>query len=301
MSRLFDRYLAATVKKKVPMPVSWLQSLGLGTDGDAYYAVEGGYKQVFSGYQFEQDETLERGFISSRLFSSALDGDSTYQVAMYLRAIKTHLGKDFISYFNAAVVEKPTQFKYITRIPVVEGEKYTIFGHSELPLTWRYYSEISDTEFAKGEIGFIANPYLINTSLYMVPPEYEEEQEYFMLEVTSYASITILPGSYNRWNNYVEENDTSQEIAPFKRTVQTDKAGMQALTIPSLTNGGRYSDKLIPALLDMQVTERSSKKLIDLVSLQLVGEASQTVGTKIKNNTEGIYDVDEYIGRNLRW
>lgn len=278
MGRLFDKFLIATINQRIPMPKVWQQSLGLKLTDTKQMILSDGMELESTGYKFQQDDTIDRGFVTGRILYNQLTDKDYYQIALYLEALKEHQGKNFTAYFNSSTSLFENN-KYITTISVIAGEPYTVYCRTELPVKWKYYSSASQAIFGEGELGALYESLLIDTNEYNTD-DYQSEHEYFTLEVESHSAATIVKG---RFNIITEDNEFTKGKT-FK---------------PSILNGDRYSDKLIPGLLDIQVTKESSTELRELLAKELSGEGD--LEQKIAQNTQGAYDIDEFIGRNLRW
>ena len=292
MGRLFEEFLRNELRHRIPMPKSWQGSLGLKLENFAQSAVDaGGTAEKLSGYLFQRDEPLQRGFIASKAVSMDFREREKYMMQVYLQAILEHLNEDYTKYFNYSSTFRLPDGKYETTIPVIEGEVYTVLGRSTYPAQWSYYIELTERVFASGEFGSLSAPRVIDTKEFSGQTRnYSAAQEYFMIKVVSYSPAMIVRG---RVRNIALLNQFEElELARKERREQL------LGTYPSIMNGGLYSDKLIPALLGMTITDHSPQGVKD----SLLGTAKgNTIAESIRNATNSIYDRDGNMGGRFIW
>lgn len=307
MSRLFDKFLVSAISQRIPMPGTWQTTLGLQLTSTTQTILgSDGATEEKAGYMFGRDDaTIDRGFVTSRILSDKLNQETKYRILIYLQALKEYLGKDFISYFSPATTVLKGS-KYITTCPAIEGQPYTIYAKTELPIIWTYYSEAEpNTHFASEEVSVSINPYVLDTSKYTRLTVYNgSEQEYFMIKVESYSPVIILQGRFNRFNtgnNVLGSIQQSNNPFTSSKAVITQYQQPLPLSLPSLMNGGEYSDKLISSLLGITITDDSSDELKQQTSLSLREFFGANLDQQVELNTLGIYDVDKYIGKGVIW
>lgn len=328
--KLFEKYLLACTNQRIPMPKEWQKSLGL--DLDERKQVHDATRAEITGYRFQQDDTLERGFVHREVRSLELDEQARYLIGLYLNAIKEHKGTDFTPYFNVGV--SIYQFPYyVTKVPIIRNEVYSIYGSTLQPVQARIYSEASDIEesFLIHALSQV-NHYELRTRTYFDIEEkklalvYEEEllaaaekealengtplteekrkeieaqakmmaiaalqsqDEYFMLELKSFQPLTVVHGSYEPIAQLAVNGDNA--VVKMKDPKMYPSVGIHLL---------EYADKLMPLLTDMTITKNSPTEERQLVNSNYYGD---TIEDKVKRNTRGLTDVDEFVGGNFLW
>lgn len=355
--KLFEKYLLACTNQRIPMPKEWQKSLGL--DLDERKQVHDATRAEITGYRFQQDDTLERGFVHREVRSLELDEQARYLIGLYLNAIKEHRGTDFTPYFNVGV--SIYQFPYyVTKVPIIRNEVYSIYGSTLQPVQARIYSEASNVEesFLIHALSQV-NHYELRTRIYfdkviyklaIIKLKKEEEfiktlsglqetmlqeaqdkkgeadltesevqevldkayekalaesaeklkeyksvvasllsaqDEYFMLELKSFQPLTVVHGSYEPIAQLAVNGEDA--VVKMKDPKMYPSVGIHLL---------EYADKLMPLLTDMTITKNSPTEERQLVNSNYYGD---TIEDKVKRNTRGLTDVDEFVGGNFLW
>ncbi|MCM1323008.1 MAG: hypothetical protein NC218_02380 [Acetobacter sp.] len=312
MMKLFEKYLLAVTNQRIPMPKIWQKSLGLDLE-ETKQIYEDNVSEI-TGYRFQQDETLNRGYVHREVRSLELDDQAKYLISLYLNALKEHKHTDFTPYFNVGVSTYSFPF-YTTRVNVIRGQVYSIYGNTVKPTQVRIYSsaayeeeivkDVVDEEgtvigkrkevrkyaanekvFADFIISAIATDkqYRLDTNDYL-SGEQSDIDEYIEMEIKSYVPLVVLQGSYTRLSmlKKILPGSTGEVNNLFP------SAGIEQLD---------YANKLLPLLLDMTITDDSPQEEKDLLTSDYLGD---TFEEKVKRNTKGIYDVDKYIGGKFLW
>ena len=295
MSKLFDMYLISLLKERIPMPAKWQGTMGLKLENGVQSAVEiannSEKTEKLSGYIFDRDEPLQRGFISKKILSTDVTTREKHMIQVYLQAIKEHTGEDYTNYFNYSITTQQPDTLYHTTIPVIEGEKYTIVGNSLLPATWEYYTELENEVFAQGELKSLSVPYTIDTADYLEETkDYHGQQEYFMIKVITQSPTHIIRGTIKSLASINQFEDLKE--ANIYRREQVSG------TIPKVINNTLYSDKLIPSLLGINIPPDAPQRVKDTITPYLIGN---TLQEGIRNATTSIYDRDGNLGRDFLW
>ena len=300
--RLFDKYLLACTNQRIPMPPEWQESLELSlTPVKQSKIMDEAAQAEIMGYKFQQDDYLKRGFVNQQVKSLELDEKAKYLLQLYLRALKDHKGLDFLPYLQLGTQDFKSPH-YITTAPVIEGREYSIYGNSGREVTCQLYLDGSEGILAEKVFDSLSTlkPRVISTQCVYT----EEAQEFLMLKVISYSPVSIVEGTFPPLPSEVKEKDGERYLVPVFRANTLQVVGGSVpcwpLRLPSVAYKPflDYADKLIPALLDMQVTEDSPTKLKELLANSLPGSTTEE---QIKINTLGLYDVDQYIGGKLIW
>ncbi len=329
--RLFDKFLLACTNQRIPMPRSWQSSLGLDLDDKKQVHAETGSE--IAGYRFQQDETIQRGYVNREVRSLELDTEARYLISLYLNALREHKGVDFTPYFSAGEITYQFPY-YTTRVNIIRGKKYSIYGNTLRPTEVRIYCEANnvdiktfifstlsltnhkmiDTEKEFEE--FLNKPEQPKKEEFIVDGNYNEEDynkavakyeedlagydkrlneesakdEYFILEIKSFVPVVVIQGEYEKSSSVAVANHKA-ELKSYvdEKPRLFPSAGLQQLD---------YSNKLMPLLTDMTITKESPQEERELVGSAYYGE---TFEEKVKCNTKGIYDVDEYIGGKFLW
>ena len=305
MMKLFEKYLLACTNQRIPMPKKWQDSLGLSLDETKQEHAETGTQ--LTGYRFQQDETINRGFVHREVRSLELNEQAKYLISLYLNALKEHKKLDFTPYFNVGVTVYQFPY-YITKVNLIRGEKYSIYGDTLRPVYGRVYSDFNHDVSFKDQSFMISclsssNHYTFDPAEYLNNAP-QAEDEYFMLELKSFAPIAVIQGTFTpasrvrklhkttitpRLAVKVDKEDGTGQVVEDTMSVLLPSAGIENL---------EYADKLMPLLLDMTITEDSPQEEIDLVGSDYFGD---TLEEKVKKNTKGLYDVDKYIGGKFLW
>lgn len=289
MSNIFNRYLVAVTSQRIPMPSLWLEELGLTlTDTQQSRVVTSRDQVGITGYRFQQDEVLQRGYAHRQAISMQLDETSKYLLQLYMQALYEHKGVDYRHYLQTAVYTQEGQ-EIISKASLIRGLKYYIYIDTMIP--FRVSICENDTEIAFRVCGgsTLSQPLVIDTAGTIGGKNLSSRashDEYFYLVVRAHAKARIVVVDKNRTVD--SPNDICLSI---KGTAQ--KLAPSAGCLPI-----EYADKLIPALADMQVTEDSPVELQSILD----GLVGSSLKERIINNTEGIYDIDENLGAaiNLR-
>ena len=270
------------------MPDLWLQELGLSlSDTEQSRLVKDMIENRpetavvepvgITGYRFQQDEAIERGYVHRQAISMQLDETSKYLLQIYLEALYEHRGVDYRHYLQTAVYTQKGH-KIISKSSLIRGLTYYIYLDTLMPLT---ISVLIDDEVVSTKTMNGANsnvPIMLETDKLseVLPPSHDE---YFYIQVEAYQKAKIVAIDKNR-----------EVSTPFKISLGN---GTQTQLAPSVGYLPiEYSDKLIPALADMQITEDSPDELKGALD----GLAGNSVGDRIHRNTESVYDKDENMG-----
>lgn len=307
--KLFERYLMACTNQRIPMPNAWQTSLGLSLCATKQLVTSGQASVESTGYAFQQDDSIQRGFVNHVSRTKTRTKVNDYIMQLYLQAIKYHKGEDYSSYFLPSTTHYEFPH-YVTETPVIMGEAYSIYGSTTLPVRVLLYSEVLggvaqpvyDTEVclgvtAKGCSMSSLRQYVVDTAqIYFEDSQFEGVEEYFVLRVVANVGVAIIPGQYNCLN---------LGAAPARQgfdahTVVTDEPSVTyPAQLPSVAYTGRaYANKLIPALLGINITSNSSPATNALLPAALSGRSFEE---KILLNTSGLHDVDKYLGGGFKW
>lgn len=286
MSNIFNRYLVAVTSQKIPMPDVWLEELGLTLSDTQQSRIVSGIKDDnpvtdnvgIIGYRFQQDEVLQRGYVHKQAKSMQLDETTRYLLQIYLQSLYEHKGVDYRHYLQTAIYTQKGH-KIISKASLIRGLTYYIYLDTLMPLT---VSVLKNDEVVLSSVVNGANtnkPLVLDTTSMpptQLPPSHDE---YFYIQVEAYEKAQIVVIDKNRAVStpllISLGNGAQTELAP--------SAGYLPI---------EYSDKLIPALADIQITEDSSDEL----KTALDGLAGTSTGDRIKRNTESVYDIDENMG-----
>ena len=303
--RLFDRYLMACTNQRIPMPAVWQESLGLRLDKTKQESIEGTNSMENTGYLFQQDDPLERGFVNHTSRTKTRTSKNDYIMQLYLQAIKYHKGEDYTSYFlpSETVYEFPN---YITRVPVILGETYSIYGATTLPIRVLIYSELTgsteplydsnSTVLEPASLSFLRQKVIDTT--FLCSAALQGLEEYLIMEVIGNVGVAIVSGSYDLLPLQKEDDlNVSSFGARFIEGRNADL--LYPACLPSVAYFQKpYSEKLIPSLLGINITDNSSPVARTMLPDTLSGQSTEE---KIRVNTEGLYDIDENLGRNFKW
>lgn len=299
--------------------------------------IPAGTKSEIVGYRFQQDDVLERGFVNRQVRKLELDENARYLLSLYLEAIKNHRGTDFTPYFSIGVSSFSFPY-YTTRASVIRGKKYSVYGLTTKPVIIRLKSAATNEIYAENVYGLLSliSPRVIDIDTWLkgyaaskasstgknivdILRGLQALDEYLTLEVQAYVEVTIVPGTYEKLHmiQCIEKFEISDEDKEGKshdelythefvltsKVIEVDNLSVSRLPAlyPSVAYFAlAYSDKLIPALLDMQITKNLPTQLYELIPSDLDGD---TYEQKIKLHTadEALYDVDEFIGSKFVW
>lgn len=284
-NRIFDRYLVAVTSQRIPMPDLWLEDLGLSlTDTVQSKLVtspssDTGKEPIgITGYRFQQDEVIQRGYVHKQATSMQLEETSKYLLQIYLEALYEHKGVDYRHYLQTAVYTQ-SGHKMISRASLLRGQVYYIYIDTLMPVTVNILKN-DEVIFSSLVNGANTNtPLVVDTTSLPTSLLTPSHDEYFYLQVEAYQKARI-----------VAVDKTRQVSTPLR--ISLGKATSSELAPSAGYLPIEYSDKLISALADIQITEDSP----DEVKTALDGLAGNSVGDKIKKNTESIYDKDENMG-----
>lgn len=141
--KLFDKYLLACTNQRIPMPKDWQGSLGLALTETKQTHAE--VPAEITGYRFQQNDVLDRGYVNRQVRSMALDEEATYLLLLYLQALKEHKGVDARTYLS--IGETYFSFPdYVLTVDIVKGLSYTIYGSTERPVQIRIYNTLIDED-----------------------------------------------------------------------------------------------------------------------------------------------------------
>lgn len=345
------------------MPKCWQASLGLGleengqlyeglTHADADYPNETFTDETApytTGYRFQRDDTINRGYVHSQPRTMELDSKARYLLSLYLVALQQHQNKDYLGYLTMST--QTYSFPYYTAVaPVVRGLSYFVFGRTMLPSQGRIYSEADGREISF-DIAYLdaLEPKMIidGSKLYDIrldsetaqeptedeqvespadrpeadtTPLTEEEQaeldarakadaleerddaiyeffnahiddeEYLMLEIKSQSPIAILAHSYIPGSG---DSQMYEAMPTGLKPTDDIKAMYPRCGFMHLD----YSDKLIPALLDIQINEDSPQEMKDLLNADSLGSS---LADTIRKSTESVYDRDGNMGPHFK-
>lgn len=293
--RLFDKYLISVVDQRIPMPNDWQKSLKLGMEGASQVQLSDEQNITLHGYNFQQSDVLDRGYISNEVhtYDFKSSPDLRYLLQLYLRAIKDHTGKDYMSYFPiSTTVSSSDSLLFTTTAPVILGQTYSFYARTYYPVKIEIYLQdvIPEPIYTKtyNTVSPI-EPIVISTQREWLnfqlsgqagKQDYSYAEEFAIFKVVADAPVVILPGKFPPL---------------FVRGVSNP----HKLNIPSAAySGALYSDKLIPSLLGINCPSDPPEELVDQI-LSRLGET--TLEQAIPKHTKGIYDIDENIGGKLQW
>lgn len=284
-NKIFDRYLVAATSQRIPMPSLWQDELGLSlsdTKQSRLVATEssstGNEAVGIIGYRFQQDEVLQRGYVHKQATSMQLDETSKYLLQLYLEALYEHQGVDYRHYLQTAVYTQ-SGHKMISKSSLIRGLTYYIYLDTLMPLTVRI---LKNDEVVLSSVVNGANtnkPIVLDTMEIPTSILTPSHDEYFYIEIEAYQKARIVVIDRNR-----------EVSTPFLISLGNGSLTALAPSVGYLPI--EYSDKLIPALADMQINENSPTELKDALD----GLAGNSTGDRIKRNTESVYDIDENMG-----
>lgn len=297
--RLFDKYLISVVDQRIPMPSDWQKSLKLGMvqASQVQLSDSGASKQniTLHGYNFQQSDVLNRGYISNevRTYDFKSSQDLRYLLQLYLRAIKDHTGKNYMSYFPiSTTVSSTDSLLFTTTAPVILGQTYSFYARSYYPIKIEIYLQdvLSEPIYSRTYNTVSAiEPIVLSTQrdwLNFMPTgqasekDYSYAEEFAIFKIVADTPVVILPGKFSPLAVRGVSN-------PYK------------LNIPSAAySGALYSDKLIPSLLGINCPSDPPEELVDQILTRL-GETDLSIA--VLKHTKGIYDIDENIGGKLQW
>lgn len=300
--RLFDKYLISVVDQRIPMPTDWQKSLKLGMMqssqvqlSDSTPAEQEPKDITLHGYNFQQSDVLNRGYISNevRTYDFKSSQDLRYLLQLYLRAIKDHTGKNYMSYFPiSTAVSRSDSLLVTTTAPVILGQTYSFYARTYYPVKIEVYLEgvISEPIYSRTYNTVSAvEPIVLSTqrdwlnfklSGQVGKQDYSYAEEFAIFKIVADAPVVILPGRFSPL---------------FVRGLSNP----HKLNIPSAAySGALYSDKLIPSLLGINCPSDPPEELVEQI-LSRLGE--DTLEEAIPKHTKGIYDIDENIGGKLQW
>lgn len=296
--RLFDKYLISVVDQRIPMPSDWQESLKLKMVGASQVqlpAEEDGKDITLHGYNFQQSDVLNRGYISNevRTYDFKSSQDLRYLLQLYLRAIKDHTGKDYMSYFPiSTTVSSSDSLLVTTTAPVILGQTYSFYAPTHYPVKIEIYLQdvIPEPIYTRtyNTLSPI-EPIVLSTqrdwlnfklSWQASEQDYSYAEEFAIFKIVADTPVVILPGRFSPL--YVKGVSN-----PHK------------LNIPSAAySGALYSNKLIPSLLGINCPSNPPEELVEQILTRL-GETA--LEQAIPKHTKGIYDIDENIGGKLQW
>lgn len=300
--KLFDKYLISVVDQRIPMPSDWQKSLELGMVQASQVQLSdatarGADKRdiTLHGYNFQQSDVLNRGYISNevRTYDFKSSQDLRYLLQLYLRAIKDHTGKNYMPYFPiSTTVSSSDSLLFTTTAPVILGQTYSFYARSYYPIKIEIYLEniLLEPLYSKTYNTVSAvEPIVLSTQrdwLNFTPTgqfsaqDYSYAEEFAIFKIVADAPVVILPGTFSPL--YVKGVSN-----PHK------------LNIPSAAySEALYADKLIPSLLGINCPSDPPEELVEQI-LSRLKEA--TLEQAIPKHTKGIYDIDENIGGKLQW
>lgn len=293
--RLFDKYLISVVDQRIPMPNDWQKSLKLGMEGASQVQISDEQNITLHGYNFQQSDVLNRGYISNEVhtYDFKSSPDLRYLLQLYLRAIKDHTGKNYMSYFPiSTTVSSSNSLLFTTTAPVILGQTYSFYARTYYPVKIEIYLQdvIPEPIYTKtyNTVSPI-EPIVISTQREWLnfqlagqasKQDYSYAEEFAIFKVVADAPVVILPGKFPPL---------------FVRGVSNP----HKLNIPSAAySGALYADKLIPSLLGINCPSDPPEELVEQI-LSRLGET--TLEQAIPKHTKGIYDIDENIGGKLQW
>ena len=296
--RLFDKYLISVVDQRIPMPSDWQQSLNLKMVGASQVQLptqKDGKDVTLHGYNFQQSDVLNRGYISNevRTYDFKSSQDLRYLLQLYLRAIKDHTGKNYMSYFPiSTTVSSSDSLLVTTTAPVILGQTYSFYARTHCPVKIEIYLQdvIPEPIWSKtyNTVSSI-QPIVLSTqrdwlnfklSWQTSPQDYSYAEEFAIFKIVADAPVVILPGK-------------------FPQLFPGGLSNPHKLNIPSAAySGALYSNKLIPSLLGINCPSDPPEELVQQI-LSRLREA--TLEQAIPKHTKGIYDIDENIGGRLQW
>lgn len=305
--KLFDRYLLACTNQRIPMPPEWQESLGLALSAVKQSKTMGGVEAEITGYKFQQDDVLQRGFVNQQVKSFELDEQAKYLLQLYLRALRDHKELDFLPYLQLGT----TTYKfpdYVTVAPIVAGRKYSVYGNTIRDVVWEIYLDGQEEAIYSSSVSSLSTlkPLIIDTSKISCPVQ---QEEFLMLRIISNVKVAVVEGVFNYLpttkqkedkvtGEVIEERDTNLSAKTLRVEGGTTKYWPVRLPSVAYKPELNYADKLIPALLDMQVTVDSPAKQCEILAEALRGKDTEE---QIKLATTGLYDVDKYVGGKLIW
>ena len=213
--KLFDKYLLACTNQRIPMPKDWQGSLGLSLSETKQTHAE--IPAEITGYRFQQNDVLDRGYVNRQVKSMALDEEATYLLLLYLQALKEHKDVDARTYLS--IGETYFSFPdYVLTVDIVKGLSYTIYGSTERPAQIRIYNTLIDEDniYLQTTDSLDRNrPIVISTQ--QIVDDYLKEhniREARMLDLDNYFEIDGLLFHYETDKVYICNYDKLLFVAP---------------------------------------------------------------------------------------
>lgn len=291
--RLFDKYLISVVDQRIPMPSDWQQSLNLKMVGASQVQLptqKDGKDVTLHGYNFQQSDVLNRGYISNevRTYDFKSSQDLRYLLQLYLRAIKDHTGKNYMSYFPiSTTVSNSDSLLVTTTAPVILGQTYSFYARTHYPVKIEIYLQdiVPEPIWSKTyNTVSVIQPIVLSTLREWLKPtstqDYSYAEEFAIFKIVADVPVVILPGK-------------------FPQLFPGGLFNPHRLNIPSAAySGALYSNKLIPSLLGINCPSDPPEELVEQILSRL---RETTLEQAIPKHTKGIYDIDENIGGKLQW
>lgn len=163
--KLFEKYLLASTNQRIPMPKDWQSTMGLSLAPNVQSHSE--VPAEITGYRFQQNDVLQRGFVHRQVDSMQLNEEATYLLLLYLQALKEHKDIDARPYLT--VGETTFLFpNYQHTVDIIKGLDYTIYGRTERSIRVELRNEALDNELIGVVEGDSLNP---NSPLIIRPTE----------------------------------------------------------------------------------------------------------------------------------
>ena len=293
---MIKAYLNNLVNQRIPMPNSWMRSMGLGIENTKRIEFDSKVHSENTGYSMF--DSLNRGYISHKPKMFEYSSETHYLLGMYLRALRDLKGINYLPFYNCVNKTEEIRHTRYSYAPIILGEKYSIFADSILPLKLSVrYSHNGQVLLSRPLNRISTNrPIIFDSKEITGVSENLLEYLELVLESTSNIEVSVLEGIYQ-----------GSGVAPiFEGTISAMRrydestAGKTNILIPKLSKEhDSYSSKLIQCLLGLSVSDQSNSEIRqELISA--FGNAS-TVSDTVRKNTKGLYDIDGNSDRRLNY
>lgn len=161
--KLFEKYLLACTNQRIPLPSGWQRTLGLSLEPTVQKDTQA--SSPITGYRFQQDEVLQRGFAHRQVSTMQLNAESTYLLQLYLLALKEHKGIKAYQYLSVGTTTYEYPY-YTTKVDAIKEFDYTLYGRSGIDAKLILTNTARGVEIYRQYIGALdANsPVVLHTS-----------------------------------------------------------------------------------------------------------------------------------------
>lgn len=299
--KLFDKYLLACTNQRIPMPDLWQRTLGLhltenlqshiDTEENTEEIIPTNTKSDIMGYRFQQDETIDRGYVNNQVRRLELNNQSKYLLQLYLEALKEHKGLDYTSYLSVGTSTFSFPY-YTTTATVLRGHKYSLYGLTMKPVTIQLKSAATNEVYAQKVYGLLSyiSPHIIDVDALL--HGWAELQAKHLIENSEIKLLEIIKALHTNEKDYIvtekdyiiNDND-SKELKELK-TIHTLKDNIDVFT-------AEFLEKIetLDEYLTLEVKSYSQVQIV--TNAQLKFPISTTDLDKTKEEiARGTYEYD---------